>query len=325
MIDAAVVWIDAAPEASQAAPAELKAWASTRGLRLVEPSAGGRKSIAVDPSVAAHVEDELRVTRELLTQHDADGTERALARAESTLREHPELPQGAWLMAEVERGWAARYARLEPVDVERAARAWRAAAALDGGRAAGVGEPSVDAEGAVAFSLEVRDGQGELRLDGALIEPGTIQSRPGLHQLVAKADGAVVFASWITVAAGTLVSIALPTPTPCSRADLAHANVEPAGVRCPSWIAVRHGDSDSLRVRTCEGSNCGSELVVGRIETVPGHPGNGEHPKLPKWLTWTLVGAGVVAVGVAASYTAWWLATPYGQVTVWHQGTTDTK
>ena len=323
MIDAAVEWIDAAPRTADET-AELKAWAATRGLRLVEPGEGGRHAIPIDLGVANRIEEDLKATRDLLAQHDADGTERALARAEGLLRDHPELPQAAWLMAEVERGWATRYARLEPVDAARAARAWRAAAALDGGRASGVGEPTADADGSVTFGLEVAEGHGELRLDGERVVPGTVQARPGLHQLVAESDGAVVFASWITLATGTLVRVALPTPEPCSRADLAQAS----SVQCPSWLAVRRGQAPgSFRVRTCEGASCGPELVVASME--PLHDGHDrapiEHHRMPKWLTWTLVGAGVVAVGVAAAYTGWWLATPYGQVTSWHQGTIDSK
>src|SRR5208282_550685 len=138
-LDTVAVWVDGAPES---VPNVLQTWAAARGLRLVPPKEGGRHTIPVDATVATRVEESLHLARELLTQHDADGAERALAHAEALLRAHSELPQAAWLLAEVERGYATRFARLDPVDLARAARHWRTAAALDGGRTPGVGEDS---------------------------------------------------------------------------------------------------------------------------------------------------------------------------------------
>ncbi|HEY2369403.1 MAG TPA: hypothetical protein VGH87_23560, partial [Polyangiaceae bacterium] len=89
-MDAPVVWMDAAPDQ---VPSILQTWASARGLRLVAPSEGGQHAIAVDPAIASHVEEDLRVAREMTAQHDADRAERALARAEALLRAHPEIPQ----------------------------------------------------------------------------------------------------------------------------------------------------------------------------------------------------------------------------------------
>jgi hypothetical protein len=117
----AVVWIEPAGPAEERALGE---WALARGVRLHGPSAEEAPRIAVDLSMAERVEAELDKARDGATALDAEVTERALARAEAILRAHPELPQAAWLMAEVERGWAVRWARIEPVDRVRAARAW---------------------------------------------------------------------------------------------------------------------------------------------------------------------------------------------------------
>ncbi len=307
MIDTPVVWSE---HAEESIPSVLQTWAQVRGLRLVQPREGGSRAIEVDASIAQRVEEALHAARELLTQHDADGAERALARAEALLRAHPELPQGAWLLAEVERGWAARFARLDPPDAERAARHWRAAAALDGGRAAGVGEVNAQAETPVSFSLALVDSganASELRWDGEIVAPGSHTALPGLHQLVAKQDGAVVFAQWIAIAQGTPVRIALPMPEPCSRADLAGARM------CGAWVLARRTSAPStFLVRVCSSGGCGPELTVSPIEwTETRKP---KHHGLPGWAAWTLGGAGVAAaLGVAAGIIAYFALPPVQQ------------
>ena len=312
MIDTPIVWQQ---PASEETPPLLRTWAESRGLRLVAPRAGGRRAIPVDPSVATKVEDALHRARELVTQHDAEGAERALATAEGLLRDHPELPQAAWLFAEVERGWAARFARLDPVDAGRAARAWRAAAALDGGREAGIGEVSAAPEAAVPFSIETdpaRSGETggvTLTLDGAPIAPGAHQTRPGLHQLVARAHDVPVFAEWITVAPGATIRVALPSAEPCSAADLASG--APA---CPSWVTARAGEGGAFVVRVCSaGSGCGPDLVVAPLPG-PGLRPDGSRPQdhhvivrhgLPTWATILLASGGVILGGIAAGAIGW--------------------
>src|SRR5258708_2982295 len=65
-------------------------------------------------------------------------------KAAALLRAHRELPQAGWLMAEVERARAVRWLRVRPVDADAAARAWRRADALDGGRQPSVAEQGLD-------------------------------------------------------------------------------------------------------------------------------------------------------------------------------------
>jgi hypothetical protein len=271
--------------------------------------------ITVDGAIATRVEEELHTAREMTAQHDADRAERALAHAEALLRAHPELPQGAWLLAEVERGWAARFFQLEPRDADRAARHWRAAAALDGGRAPGVGEPNVASEPAAAFSIEARGPAMVMRWDGEPIAAGAHEARSGLHQLVAKEGHAVVFAQWITVTAGTVVHVALPTAEPCSIADFAHRDV----VQCPTWIEAKRGERvGTFFVRTCVQSACGADLLVAPITYDPDKLPIVRHG-LPPWAAWTLVGAGVVAAGILAGVVGYYAIPPTQQV-VFKQG-----
>jgi hypothetical protein len=303
MIDAPIVWDGG--DAQAPIPNVLETWAAVRGLRLVAPSDGGSYAIGVDATIAQHVEEDLHQARELIAQHDADGTERALARAEALLRAHPELPQAAWLMAEVERGWSSRFARLDPTDPARAARHWRAAAALDGGRAAGVGETGATPDAPVSFTLDANTHGDEVRWDGELIAPGSHTTRPGAHQLVAKRDGVVVFAQWIAVAQNdTRVSIALPTAAPCTRGDLATART------CATWVWARRSQEPStFVVRVCAGVACGPELTVAPIEWAEAKP-NGHHG-VPTWAKWTLAGVSVAAVlGVVAGIITYFVLPP---------------
>jgi hypothetical protein len=236
-----------------------------------------------------------------------------LARAEATLREHPELPQAAWLRAEVARAWSVRWLRAG--DEERAKRAWQRAAALDGGRAAGLGEKDFDAPERVAARVRV-EGPGDVRLDGVPVADGKVTCAPGEHALVVvRADGAVAWADWVSIAAGTELSVSPPTAPACSGADVASARLEGDGVdagrvRCARWVAAVPGAKGAVRVATCERGACGP-LVEWRVLSsgpwtlgpLPARPGD-EHGKGPAWATWTLAGVGVagtVAAVLAAS------------------------
>ncbi len=312
MIDAPLVW----ETQEQPAPSVLQSWAATRGLRLVAPAPGGMHAVAVDPSDAKPVEELLHAARELVTQHDAEGAERALARAEAAVRAHPELPQAPWLLAEVMRGWATRFARVEPTDPARAARDWRAAAALDGGREAGLGEPAAAPEARVPFSLEVTGASPalELTLDAEPIAPGAHEAKPGLHRLLARSGESVVFAEWIAIVSPhAVVRVALPPPAPCSADDLASRS--PA---CPTWVTARPGPQPGAYVvRVCGQSGCGPELAVASITETPSHPVVVRHG-LPTWATVTLVTGGVILAGIAAGAIGW-AALPTKTEIVWQQ------
>ena len=308
MLDAAIVWAsESAP--SPAIPALLQSWAAARGLRLVLPSDGGRHTIPVDMGVSKSIEESLHQSRELMAQHDADGTERALAHAEGLVRAHPELPQAAWLLAEIERGWAARFAELEPIDRARAERHWRAAASLDGGRVAGIGEPAVTGpDASLPWHLDVVGHADDVLLDG---HPVTSRETPGLHQLVAVVSGQVVLAQWIGIAQGSNVRVVLPTPEACSRADF-----DSGSAACPSWVSVRR-DGERFFVRSCAHATCGAELLVARMPELPPRH-EARRRGLPPWAIWTLGAAGVVAAGVIAGVVTWF-AVPPVQQTVWKQ------
>jgi hypothetical protein len=309
-MDVIVVWLSqqAAPQGGPAAESRraLEEWARARGLRLAMPSQDAAPGLVVDHSVADHVEAELERARDAIAALDADGASVALKHAEDLLQENPQLPQSAWLMAEVLRLRATRYERLEPRDRERATRAWQQAAALDGGRMPGLGEEARASEAApVEGTIAVEGGDSPVvRLDGANVAPGKIRAAPGNHHVVVVRDGAPIWARWVAwpAADGTL-TIPAPAPPPCSATELRRARVEDGvvrarEVRCARWVAVTTTDRpDVIQAALCDGPVCGPLLewrARSGFESPPVVPRVREGG-FPRW-GWALVGAGAMAL-----------------------------
>ncbi|MBX3223555.1 MAG: hypothetical protein KF795_23785 [Labilithrix sp.] len=314
MSDAApVVWLEDG-EARDDAVRALGEWAHTRGVRLegLEERAPAKQPL--DPTLADRAEKELDRARLAIGATDADAAERALARAESLLREHPELPQAAWLRAEVERTWSARWLRVEPRDEARARTAWENAAALDGGRTPGIGESSFPPRTTVKTTIVVA-GAGSapvsLWLDGAPLQPAESDARraiypidvaPAEHHLLATSDGEVVFASWVAIAGAepTATHITVATGGACSRGALGavkrrDGRIDAPGVACSRWLAAVPGERrGSVLVARCEKDTCGP-LLEWRTERLPAYapaPSHGAHAPWPSWATWAIVGVG---------------------------------
>jgi hypothetical protein len=329
---ATFVWIS--PEAPGAAELRaLSSWAQAHGLTLVMPRDERPAAVAVDPAQAEPVEELLDRARDAIAARDGEGVERATAAAEALLRAHPELPQAAWLMAEVERTRATRWRRVPPEDVEAAERAWIRAEALDGGRTPGIGEvgsAAHPAAAAVSLALPETD---EATLDGhalantppgpaeaARAAPRVISTVAGPHALVVTADGAAVWAGWIEVASGSSrVEVDAAAAVPCSTADMARAvraastgaqsAVSAHRVTCRSWIAVAAGrEPGSVRVARCDGDRCGAAVdwpsAPAWARAKPDAPAAGDGrahaPRWPAWASWALAGAGVALAAGAA-------------------------
>jgi hypothetical protein len=311
-VDAAtVVWIAPAGSSPQAgapgagrppqAEHALEQWGGAHGLRLRPSSAATTPRLPYDPALADKVEEELEKARDASSALDADAAERALAEAEDTLRQHPELPQAAWLMAEVERGWARRWGSVPPKDPDRALAAWQRAEGLDGGREPGVGEVATrTSDASVPFEI-VLDGEGEVSVDGRPVTAGALRRSPGEHQVTITQRGSLVWAGWIGVADGTVARIAAPEPPPCSTDDFAKvsasgASVQASGVRCDVWVAARsEHEGGKLFVALCRTDRCGALLEWRSLGEGPGVP-VGPAVRWPAWATWTLVGVGAAAI-----------------------------
>jgi hypothetical protein len=317
---ATLVWI--APDAPAAAETRaLAGWARAHGVELGPPrDPRPPAALPVDLAVADEVEDLLERARDATAAREADAIDHATQAAEDLLRAHPELPQAAWLMAEVERARSTRWRRVEPADPEAAEREWVRAEALDGGRMPGLGETgaaSHPADAEVALGLP---GDDEARLDGAPVpESGVAVTRAGLHALVVSVDGAPVWAGWIELASGrSTLEIDAPAISPCSSADTAHATFTAGAagaagalraerVRCPRWVAAaRSPEPGALLIATCQGPRCGAMMVWRDVQPWAAPPAVahgadvGRVRHWPGWATWVLAGAGVaVATGVA--------------------------
>ena len=251
----------------------------------------------------------------------SDAAERALARVEGLLRDHPALPQAAWLRAEVERTWSARWLRVEPRDEGRARTAWENAHALDGGRVPGIGETSFPPRPSLKAAIIVEgdpDPRLALGLDGVLLEPTEKDGRravyrveiaPAEHHLLAMSEGRVVFASWVAFAGPTPTArVTINEAGACGRdrlADVQHRDgqIKATGVSCPRWIAAVPGDKrGSVLVARCERDSCGP-LLEWRVERLPTYGPPQAHGKLagwPTWATWTLAGIGVATATTMA-------------------------
>jgi hypothetical protein len=271
----------------------------------------------VDYPVAADVEALLDRAHDAIAARDADATDSAVSAAESALRAHPELPQAAWLMAEVERTRATRWRRIAPVDAEAAERAWLRAEALDGGRTAGLAEEPAQSHSAMAaLTIDAVPDGTVTWLDGVAVasaEATGVPTRAGPHVLavtlapIRTTPGPVLWARWIDLPAGpSRVAVTAPGTTPCSTRDLSRASVAWDGVsaeavRCESWIAVSAGSTpDALRIARCGRGTCSVFLEWSPSPSwswspPPTRPANG----WPAWATWGIVGAGAAVVAGA--------------------------
>jgi hypothetical protein len=281
------------------------------------PTADTTPALDHVPEDAMVVESDLASARDATARLDTEACERWLARAEGRLRAHPELPQSALLMAEVQRAWATRFARLEPKDEGRAGRARAAADALDGGRATGVGEAfgatvSPRPPAAIPITIAYEDGA-EVRVDGRELPregPHATSLSPGEHHVTVARAGVVRFAQWVALAEGAALRLPSVDPGACSSADVARVRVPtasseptPSGVRCGAWVAARAGERPgTVRLAWCAGSTCGPSTTWSPPTGVvwPVRVENASHGlHIPAWLVWTT--AGVAVLGVTAA------------------------
>jgi hypothetical protein len=228
-------------------------------------------------------------------------------------------------MAEVERTRAMRWRRVAPADLEAAERAGLRADALDGGRAAGLGEVAAlgDADHSDVVELVLKDvpDGGIVWFDGAVRNTNAalaIATRPGPHLVVVSLEGSPVWARWIELSAGrSTVAVAVTAPgiVACSAKDLARArflgdSVVATRVRCDEWIAAwPAGDGtggnrqSSVHVVRCGRGECGPSVEWSASPAwswAPPEVRTTKSASWPVWATWALVGAGaaVIAGGV---------------------------
>jgi hypothetical protein len=320
--DVTVVWLAPADVVAgrEDAARALAEWARVRGLhRSVPEEPAARGLVHVDLSAGDRAERELERAREAIASLDGDAAERALARAEAIVRDHPELPQAAWLRAEIDRAWATRYMRIEPRDEARAASAWQDAEARDGGRVPGVGEVAAPHRPKIPATIVVHGARGRavtVRVDGVVVAASAkggdsypFEVPAAEHQVVVYVDGEPAFAQWVSIAgASARVDVGLGEAGACDQGAFANVTRDPErvharGVSCDRWVAAVPGERrGSVLVARCERDACGPVLEW-RVEPATGappQPAAAAHPAWPAWATWTLVGVGAAAAGTVA-------------------------
>jgi hypothetical protein len=305
-----VVWAAEAPDAR--AEAALESWARAQGRTLVAPADVVPVRLSVDLAVVDTIENGLDDARDAIAAGSADEADRAIATTARLLHAHPELPNAAWLMAEVERARATRLERIAPADPNGAKQAWANADALDGGRLAGAGEQAHVEAGAATLVPDLRPSpEWQVWIDGTEAPSAApFASRAGPHAVVVTWREAPVWATWIEIPPGTsTVALSDFAPVPCSTSDFdsvvrSATGISASRTRCARWIAVAPGEvAGTVRVAACGADTCGPAALWPETPAWD-RPVPTRHDASrgwPAWATWGLVGtSAAVASGVAA-------------------------
>lgn len=307
----ALVWMGAEKPDTRA-KAALDDWAVGHGSKLEppRPEPGTDRGEAAQP-LADQCDGWLNQARDQLNGGDEAAARHTLARLEQTLRDHPELWQSSWLMAERYRFEAQIAARTSPNDSV----VWHARAdMLEGNRAASFGErqsSSRPAPAKITVTLTVHGARKNQIYWNGDRAASQITTEPGEHHLLIARGSKVAWASWVSVLAPGEIEVWVPDAPPCSAEDLegvtmtAEAAVTvPAAVRCNAWAAAAPGPKlGTVTVALCTADRCAQStpLVYGS-EPRPVPVESAKNGGLPPWATWTLGGVGVAA---AASIILW--------------------
>jgi hypothetical protein len=301
---AVLVWLSAA-SALPTFRADLDGFAQSRLLRLEAPrenAASFRAPSAYAPDVVAQIEVLLEEARSATASLEQSRALSALEHAERLLREHPELPQSAWLMAE-QLDLTADVESTAPDGANAAVALRKRAAALEGPRATPFSDhapsPELELPTLRALAADGPEPGDSLEWDG--VKSGqTLATATGEHHVRVSRSGRLLWAGWVTVAANA-PRIRLPVPeTPaCSPDDIGaghfegdHAVAAPRA-RCASYVLARGRVGGGIEAALCERELCG-KLVVFKYSAPAAAADHG----WPRWATYTAVAAGVVATGL---------------------------
>jgi hypothetical protein len=300
----ALVWLGAEkPDAR--AKTVLDGWAVRHGIQFDEPAAEPAPTDTGAEALGKNSEQALEQARDQLTAGDPRAARLTLARLEQTLREHPELLESSWIMAERCR-LEAQIGRSVGDD---AAASWDARAdALEGPRAPAFGasdEPSA-APPPIAVRVAVRGARRfEVYWDGARAAD-RIDTTPGEHHVVVVRGNRVGWSGWVTAIRPGPIEVWVRDAPPCSAEDLAGVSARapagetggstiPTGIRCARWgIAAKGLAPDTVRIAVCRNDGCSPFETEAYRETA--NPAPATRPEeargLPSWALWTLAGVG---------------------------------
>lgn len=311
-----VVWLGVTSLRTAHEP-DLASWATARQVTLedVAPDAP-LPNLGHDDALASKIE---ALLAEALSIAEPGEAASVLTSAEALLREHAELPQSAWLMAEILRARVA----LHVVEGPDAIAAERHAVALEGTREAPY-DPSPgtkpkehderrpdtstpEAEELLRFGAEGPLPTDDVYIDGVRGLRATVPA--GEHHYRVVRGGGLAWAGWTDTSGAARIRV--PGTSPCSATDL--AAVDDSGGRivlrhrviCPEWAVARTGSGDRIEVARCHGSHCGTFLPWkrewGASFEMPVHPPWPE-PKRNDWILWT---AASIAAAATAGVVLW--------------------
>jgi hypothetical protein len=310
-----VVWLGVSSLRTAHEP-DLASWATARQVAVEDVAPDTPlPALGHDDALASKIEG---LVAEALSIGEPGEAATVLTSAESLLRDHAELPQSAWLMAEI---LHARVA-LHVVEGPDAAATEQQATALEGVRESTYDPqsakskkadepappgPSAPADEPLRFGAEGPLPTDAVYIDGVRGVRATVP--PGEHHYrVVRGDG-LAWAGW-TDAAGA-ASIRVPGTSPCSTTDLGVVDVSGGRitvrhtVACPEWAVARSGGDDRIEVARCHASLCGTFLPWkrqwGASFEMPVHP-PWPRPKSNEWIVWT---AASVAAAAAAGVVLW--------------------
>jgi hypothetical protein len=296
-----VVWLGAEkPEGRMRAA--LDDWAAAQGAKLESPRADPSDGGAGPQAIAEQCDRGIEEARDQFNAGDDGGARRTLARLEQTLRDHPEIVQASWLMAERYRLEAQVATRLG----ENADRWHDAADVLEGSRAPAFGEPSRNATPTVQVmaGVAVRGARThETYWDGVRTRDQFSTPR-GEHHLAIVRGKRVAWSGWVSALVQTTFDVWIPDAPPCSVEDFegtAFAGESvvtvPKGVRCGAWMVASPGQArGTLRAARCQEDGCQPASTWAYEILAPvGQPKAPSGKGLPAWATWTLAGVGFAA------------------------------
>jgi hypothetical protein len=270
---AVLVWLSA----SASLPtfrADLDAFAHSRLLRLEAPRENAapylRAASAYAPDAVAQIESSLEEARNAAASLEQSRAFAALERAEHVLREHPELPQSAWLMAEIlEQSAEVEGASPDGADAANALR--KRAAALEGPRAVPFSDRAPERAPEIAdntpVSVEGLSPDDALSWDGVQI-PGALTTRAGEHHARVARGGRLLWAGWVKLEPDTVrVRLPVPETVPCSTDDIgggrfvAGRALPAAHARCPSYVLARARPGGGIEAALCDREQCGNVVI----------------------------------------------------------------
>ena len=257
--------------------ADLDAFAQARLLRLEAPreNVASFRASAYAPDAVAQVESSLEEARNAAGSLEQSRALLALERAERLLRDHAELPQSAWLMAEIlELSADVESTAPDGADAERALR--ERAAVLEGPRATPfsdreAGDVASELEpkpaATIALHLQGLEADDILEWDG-IERQAAFSTAPGEHHARVARNGRLLWAGWTRVTADSGASVAqlrLPVPetVACSLDDVGQSRfvngraLPAPHARCTSYVLARGRGAGGIEVAVCERDSCG--------------------------------------------------------------------